>query len=111
MISIREYVCEDGTNPFRIWFDKLDAQAAAKIATAVMRMEMGAMANIKWFDGIGEYRIDWGPGYRIYVVKDGASLIVLLGGGTKQRQQIDIDSAKSLYIEYKKRKKMARSRR
>ena len=44
---------------------------------------MGNTSAIKWFEGIGEYRIDWGPGYRIYLAKDGESLIVLFGGGTE----------------------------
>jgi putative addiction module killer protein len=55
--------------------------------------------------GIGEYVIDWGPGYRIYLAKDGDSLIVLFGGGTKRRQQADIERAKALHAEYKKRKR------
>lgn len=110
-MDVKEYIRPDGSNPFRTWFGKLDAQAAAKIATAIMRMEMGATANIKWFEGIGEYKIDWGPGYRIYLAKDGVSLIVLFGGGTKRRQQADIDCAKVLHAEYKDRKKAARKRR
>jgi putative addiction module killer protein len=48
--------------------------------------------------------IDWGPGYRIYLAKDGDSLIVLFGGGTKRGQQADIDKAKKLLAEYKARK-------
>ena len=52
----------------------------------------------------GEYVIDWGPGYRIYLAKDGNSLIVLFGGGTKRRQQADIDRAVALHTEYKSRK-------
>lgn len=67
-------------------------------------MELGSTSNVKWFAGIGECVIDWGPGYRIYLVKDGASLIVLFGGGTKRRQQADIDRAKALHAEYKARK-------
>jgi len=59
---------------------------------------------LKWFAGIGEYVIDWGPGYRIYLAKDGESLIVLFGGGTKRRQQADIARAKALHDEYKARK-------
>ena len=59
------------------------------------------------FDGIGEYRIDWGPGYRIYLAQDGKSLIVLLGGGTKKRQQKDIKTAKELYKEFAKAFKLA----
>jgi putative addiction module killer protein len=54
--------------------------------------------------GIGEYIIDWGPGYRIYPAKDGESLIVLFGGGTERRQHSDIDRAKVLHAEYKARK-------
>ncbi len=110
-MKILEYIRQDGANLYREWFDKLDAQAAAKVTTAVMRMERGVTASVKWFDGIGEYRIDWGPGYRIYLAKDGAALIVLFGGGTKQRQQVDIDRAKLLHSEYKVRKQALRKKR
>jgi putative addiction module killer protein len=48
--------------------------------------------------------IDWGPGYRIYLAKDGNSLIVLFGGGTKRRQQADIDRAVALHAQCKSRK-------
>jgi putative addiction module killer protein len=68
---------------------------------------MGNTSNVKWIGGIAEYRIDWGPGFRIYLGKDGEKLIVLLGGGTKKRQQGDIDRAKALWAEYKARKAMA----
>jgi putative addiction module killer protein len=71
---------------------------------------LGNTSSIKWFDGMGEYVIDWGPGYRIYLVKDGEALIVLFGGGTKRGQQRDIDQAKALLAEYKARKK-AQARR
>ena len=71
-MRVEEYVREDGSNPFRAWFDRLDSQAAAKVATAVMRLATGNTSNVKWFGGIGEYRIDWGPGYRIYLAQDGA---------------------------------------
>jgi len=54
---------------------------------------------------MGECVIDWGPGYRIYLAKDGDTLIVLFGGGTKRGQQRDIDQAKALLAEYKARKK------
>jgi putative addiction module killer protein len=67
-------------------------------------MELGNTSNIKWFAGIGEYIIDWGPGYRIYLAKDGDALIILFGGGTRRRQQADIERAKALHVEYKARK-------
>jgi putative addiction module killer protein len=103
-IRVEEYIRPDGSIPYKEWFDSLDAHAAAKVATAKIRMELGNTSNVKWFSGIGEYVIDWGPGYRIYLAKDGESLIVLFGGGTKKRQQADIDRALALLVEYKARK-------
>ncbi len=104
-MKILEYIKEDGSNPYKKWFDSLNAQAAAKITVAKVRLELGNTSNIKWFDGIGEYRIDWGPGYRVYLMRDGTDLIILLGGGTKKRQQSDIRNAIKLFKEYKVRKK------
>ncbi len=104
MLTVVEYVREDGISPYRLWFDSLHAQAAAKVATAVMRLEFGNTSRVKWIGTIGEYRIDWGPGYRIYLAKDGDALIVLLGGGTKKRQQTDIERAHTMWSEYKTRK-------
>src|SRR5258707_12003351 len=89
-IRVEEYIRPDGTNPYKTWFDSLEPQAAAKVVTATLRLELGNTSNVKWFAGIGEYVIDWGPGYRIYLAKDGESLIVLFGGGTKKRQQADM---------------------
>ncbi|VTU46217.1 putative addiction module killer protein (plasmid) [Variovorax sp. SRS16] len=77
------------------------------MVTAKLRLELGNTSSVKWFDGLGEYVIDWGPGYRIYLAKDGDRLIVLFGGGTKRGQQRDIDRAKMLQSEYKARKKAA----
>ena len=48
--------------------------------------------------------MDWGPGYRVYIGKDGDKLIILLGGGTKKGQQKDIDKAETIWKEYKERK-------
>ena len=67
-------------------------------------MEQGNLSSVEWFRGIGEYKIDWGPGYRIYLAKDGKTLIVLLGGETKKRQQKDIGRAVELWKRYKQRK-------
>ena len=55
--------------------------------------------------GVFECRIDFGPGYRLYFAMDGDTLIVLLGGGTKKRQQRDIERAKNHWREYKRRKR------
>lgn len=99
-MQITEYVRANGSNPYQKWFNSLDAIAVAKV-----RLELGNTSNIKWFDGIGEYRIDWGAGYRIYLAQEGQQLIILFGGGTKKSQQKDIDNAKKLFTEYKSRKK------
>lgn len=104
-IKVEEYLREDASNPYKQWFDSLSAQAAAKVTVAKLRMTLGNTSSIKWFDGMGEYVIDWGPGYRIYLAKDGDTLIVLFGGGTKRGQQRDIDKARALLAEYKERKK------
>ena len=103
-IRVEEYIRPDGASPYADWFNSLDAQAAVKVTTAKLRMELGNTSNVKWFAGIGEYVIDWGPRYRIYLAKDGESLIVLFGGETKRRQQSDIERAKALHAEYKVRK-------
>jgi putative addiction module killer protein len=55
--------------------------------------------------GVFECKINFGPGYRVYFGKDGKKLIILLAGGTKKRQQVDIKQAKELWLEYKKRRK------
>ncbi|BDU52380.1 type II toxin-antitoxin system RelE/ParE family toxin [Limnohabitans sp. INBF002] len=107
-IKVEEYLREDASSPYKTWFDSLSAQAAAKVTVAKLRMELGNTSGIKWFDGMGEYVIDWGPGYRIYLAKDGDTLIILFGGGTKRGQQRYIDKAKVLLAEYKARKKQKR---
>lgn len=109
-IKVEEYLREDASNPYKQWFDGLSSQAAAKVTVAKLRMELGNTSSIKWFDGMGEYVIDWGPGYRIYLAKDGDTLIILFGGGTKRGQQRDIDKAKELLTEFKARKKAMTSK-
>lgn len=106
--QVHELLLEDGSSPYAEWFNSLDAVAAAKVAVAKARMELGNLSNIEWFRGIGEYKIDWGPGYRIYVAKDGLKVIVLLGGGTKRGQQVDMDRAVGLWEKYKARKSAAK---
>lgn len=104
-IKVKEYITVAGSCPYKLWFDSLDAQAATKITSAKIRLELGNTSSVKWFRGIGEYVIDWGPGYRIYLAKDGADLIILFGGSTKRGQQTAIDAAVKLHDEYKATKK------
>ncbi len=106
MIEIREYVDTESRSPYARWFDGLNARAAAKVATALVRMEQGNLSNIKGVGaGVSEYRMDFGPGYRVYFGMDEDTLIILLGGGTKKRQQRDIEAARDLWRDYKQRKR------
>jgi putative addiction module killer protein len=104
VFRVEEYVQENGVSPYKRWFDSLDAPAAAKVTTAKLRLSMGNTSRVKWFGGLGECVVDWGPGYRIYLAKDGDALIVFFGGGTKRGQQADIDKARKMLSEYKARK-------
>jgi len=106
MLTIREFLERDGSSPFARWFASLDAIAAAKITTALLRLELGNFSNVKGVGaGVFEYRIDFGPGYRIYFGKDGDTLVILLAGGTKKRQDRDIAAAHARWQDYKKRKR------
>jgi putative addiction module killer protein len=106
MIEIREYIDREGGSPFAKWFNRLSSPAAAKVVTALVRMEQGNLSNTKGVGGgVLECRIDFGPGYRVYFGKDGDVLIILLGGGTKKRQQKDIENARTFWREYKLRKR------
>ena len=105
MLAIREYVDSDGRNPFGRWFNRLNSVSAAKVTTALVRLGEGTLSNVKSVgSGVLEYRIDFGPGYRVYFGRDGDKLVILLAGGTKQRQQDDIDAAKTNWQDYKYRK-------
>jgi putative addiction module killer protein len=106
MLEIREYIDPKNRSPYAKWFNRLNAPAAAKVVTALVRMEQGNFSNTKSIgEGVLECRIDFGPGYRIYFGRDGDTLVILLGGGTKKRQQKDTETAKALWKEYKRRKR------
>jgi putative addiction module killer protein len=79
--------------------------AAVKVATAVHRMELGNFSNVKGVGvGVYEYRIDFGPGYRIYFGKDGNRLVTSFAGGFKKRQDADITATRH-WRDYKRRKR------
>jgi putative addiction module killer protein len=106
VLELRYYLTAGGESPFQGWFDDLDAAAAAKVTVALARLGQGNTSNAKTVgEAVLEYRIDWGPGYRVYFGRDGDTLVILLTGGTKQRQQRDIGRAKELWADYKRRRK------
>ena len=96
-----EYL-RNGRSLFEIWFNRLDAVAAAKITTALYRLEAGNFSNVKPVGmGVMEYRINSGPGYRIYFGREGTKLIILLTGGSKKTQGRDIKKAQEAWKQYK----------
>ena len=107
-IRVEEYLRENGHCPFGAWFEGLSAMHAAKVAVALMRLSQGNTSSIKWFDGLGELRIDWGPGLRVYLAKTGDSLVVLFGGGSKATQRRDVAEAKALLMEFRARRSIGR---
>jgi putative addiction module killer protein len=80
------------------WFERLrDRQAQARIAIRIRRLSLGNFGDVKPVGGgVAELRIDYGPGYRVYFVRRGPAIVILLCGGDKRTQAADIRLAKSL---------------
>jgi putative addiction module killer protein/probable addiction module antidote protein len=89
MIEIRK------TTAFANWLDGLrDIRARARILARVERLAAGHAGDVKPVgEGVSEMRIDYGPGYRVYFIKRGHSLVILLAGGDKSSQRRDIGTA------------------
>jgi putative addiction module killer protein len=82
------------TAEFEIWLNGLaDKAAVRRIVMRLVRVEAGLMGDVKYFSGIGELRVDHGPGYRLYFVRRGKTVIILLCGGDKSSQKRDIARA------------------
>ena len=104
-MRIVEYETAAGESPFSRWFDSLNAPAAAKVTTALIRIGQGNTSNVESVgSGVYENKIDFGPGYRLYFGFDGKELVVLVGGGSKKQQSKEIEIAKAHWQDYKQRK-------
>ena len=107
-VQILEYVAQNGSCPFRDWFDALDAAPAARVNVYLERVIDGNVSNVEPIgSGLSEIKLDFGPGYRIYFGKEGDLVLILLGGSSKKGQQKAIDKAKSMWKEHKASKKLA----
>lgn len=105
MIELRGYIDESGNRRFAQRLEGIDA-AAAKVTIALTRMERGNFSNVKGVGfGVFEYKIDVGPGYRIYFGKDGDRLVILIAGGMRKRQQQEIAAAQECRAAYKRSKR------
>jgi putative addiction module killer protein len=79
-IEVLEYVEPDGRSPYAEWFDSLNPPAAAKAVIAVTRLAQGNRSKTKSVGGgVHEYKIDFGPGYRVYFGREGERLISAAG--------------------------------
>jgi len=92
MIEIRQ------TGTFAKWIGRLrDDRARLRIEIRIRRLQLGNAGDVKPVgDGVSELRIDYGPGYRVYFIKRGETLVVLLAGGDKRTQADDIATAREL---------------
>jgi len=82
------------TDTFDKWLKKLkDPKGKAIIVSRITRLETGNYGDVKWFEGIGELRIAYGPAYRIYFIEQDGDIIILLCGGDKGSQKRDIKRA------------------
>ncbi|MDO8544637.1 MAG: type II toxin-antitoxin system RelE/ParE family toxin [Opitutaceae bacterium] len=93
----------DGRVPFEIWLSALrDARAVARILARLARVRTGNLGDCKSAgEGVSELRIDYGPGYRVYLGLQGETVVVLLCGGDKRTQDRDIRLARKYWREFK----------
>jgi len=100
------YTTNTGNQPVVNWQKKLDTKTEAVVLARIARVRGGNFGDcnpIKGSNGIYELCIDYGPGYRIYYAKMGASIIVLLVGGAKKSQNRDILKAKQYWFDFKEK--------
>lgn len=103
--ELRVLVTEEGQEPFNEWLTSLrDIKTRAKIRVRLDRISLGNFGDCHGVgEGVQELRIDYGPGYRIYFGQKGTSIVLLLCGGDKSTQTKDIETAKRLWNEYRRR--------
>ena len=103
--ELRVYETPAGTFPFDEWLEALrDAAGRSRIDARLLRVEAGNLGDCKPVgEGVLELRIDFGPGYRVYLAEEGPTLVLLLIGGDKSTQTKDIKTAQAYWQEYRKR--------
>lgn len=103
--ELKVYETEQGEVPFLSWLDLLrDSRARAKIRKRLDRVEMGNFGDYRSLgEGVFEFRIDYGPGYRVYFAQVDLSVILLLCGGDKRTQDSDISQSKQFWADFKQR--------
>ncbi len=104
-LEIKEFI-ENGRSAFSEWYDSLDEVTGVRIDKYIYRLATGNFGSAKSLqEGVFELKMDFGPGYRVYFGRDGNTIIILLGGGSKRRQSADITAAIERWKRYKQSKK------
>ncbi|MGD9851177.1 MAG: type II toxin-antitoxin system RelE/ParE family toxin [Nitrospirales bacterium] len=103
--ELKIFITDDGREPFSEWLASLqDIKARAKVRIRLDRMSLGNFGDCHGVgEGVQELRIDFGPGYRVYFVQEGATIVLLLCGGDKSTQNKDIKTAKLYWNEYRRK--------
>lgn len=103
--ELLEYLTESGRSPFREWLHSLrDPQTRARIRIRLNRVRLGNLGDCRPVgEGVSELRLDFGPGYRVYLGQEGDALVILLCGGVKRTQAHDIATAKEFWRSYRRR--------
>ncbi|MSP03635.1 MAG: type II toxin-antitoxin system RelE/ParE family toxin [Acetobacteraceae bacterium] len=103
-MEIRTYRTALGHSPFQTWYRGLEDVVRARVVRALERLELGNFSSVKPVGaGVHEFRMDFGPGYRIYFANAGQEIVLLLTGGDKRRQQRDIDAAIAYWKDHRRR--------
>ncbi|WP_019501183.1 type II toxin-antitoxin system RelE/ParE family toxin [Pseudanabaena sp. PCC 6802] len=103
--ELRIYETSQGETPFSSWLSSLrDREARARIRKRLDRIELGNLGDYRSVGGgVFEFKIDYGPGYRVYFAQIDLLIILLLCGGDKSTQERDILQAKQFWLDYKQR--------
>lgn len=105
LFELRRYQISDGRVPVSEWLEGLDNASSGRVLAYVDRMKAGNFGNSRSVgEGVSELKINFGPGYRVYYLRNGDSIVVLLCGGDKNSQQSDVSRAQRYAVDYRRRK-------
>jgi len=103
-MELLEYVKDGGRTPFEVWLKRLDQTTRARVRTRLNRLRLGYLGDCKSIrGGVLELRLDFGPGYRVYLVRIYSDQLGILCGGDKQTQKKDIQTAQRYWKDYQEK--------
>ncbi len=107
MYEVKHMLSANGVDIYQTWLDTVqDTRSKARITTRVDRASLGHFGLTEPVgEGVHEMKLDFGPGFRVYYAIQDRTVVFLLGGGSKARQQNDIDQANVLWKSYKVQQK------